>query len=280
MRYWVEPSTNGEVLTKSYYESVLSADRYTNYTINVKQTGEVDIFNIPLKVTTDASFKLTEDLGYFKQTIGTMGISGTTTAYFKNEKGGLLAYGKTSVNVVAKSINKLLNALHIDSSDDSEDVSYESEYQRCTLSTVLGECNSIADVARVGFPDGIDHTFFLKTSTGFAVNPEKRAEFSEIMVVATAQMLNYSSDSINEIIDFMDFEFDESITVYDGRISKVVMKKTGKVSEKGIESSSNEDAQVQKLLKNYKLNFTNEYLYTNFGKTTVTLPTELESYFI
>jgi hypothetical protein len=282
-RYWVLPSSNGEVITKSYFDSVLSSDNYTNYTIQEKQTGSVSIFGVPLKVSTNGTMRIAENNGYYNYSEGFLGSSYKLDVYMQDTANGLACYGKEEGSFSNKVINQILEAVGVDV--DLEDISedYQTEWGQYTMSNLWGSCQSIADIARVGFPDEIDHTFFVKTSTGFKVNPEKQQAFTEIMLKATTKMMGYTDENITKFFELANFSIDASFYVYEGKLSKVVVKKSASFKDVDWKSYFDIDEDLPETLMNFinsfKVTASSECLYTNYGSTQVQLTEDSERFF-
>jgi hypothetical protein len=280
LRYRVKPSSTGEVITKSYFDSLLSADKYSNYTVQQRQSGEINLYGVPFKISTNATLKVNEEYGYYRENRWAFSTDSDTQVYIKDGKNGLRCYGILNEQAILKTLVNMLRAFGLDIDDSDFDYSSDTGYQECTLTNIWGTCSSLADFSRVGFPNGIDHTFFVKTDKGFAVNPAKQQEFSKIMLTATGKMLNFSSERLQQMMEAVDFVFDMSYTVYDGRISKMVMTKTATFKDYIInEVDADTDSKLYDFLSNYKVAVSVEALYTDFGSTVIEIPDEVQEYY-
>ncbi len=165
-RYFSPRPQTGAVLTKSYYDSVFDPERYKNYTFEYSE----DIFHSTVvdgysMETASESLEGTEKYAYGKlynvqtaeqnttQNGSTTQAEETRYVYFEQTESGSDCYIKKG---------------------DSASFQKSSEYTN--LKDIHKEVISIVEAC--------DHTDFVKTDYGFALNKEKEREVGEIILCA------------------------------------------------------------------------------------------------
>ncbi len=171
-KYYTPALSSGENLTKSYLESVLDADNYRNYTLKNKIDYSLSYSgstNQNVKASGTMTLKITENgaIGSFpfKMTIEGMTVSATGNYYYVKVNGGYYIYATATFMGITET------ALDFFATDE------EYEYLTNIGANTSGYGVDMTDT---------DHTYFVKTDTGFSVREDKmtallNALFSDMM---------------------------------------------------------------------------------------------------
>lgn len=214
-RYFVPATSNGEMITKSYYDDVFDVSKYANCTMTYKMTEKITFsgsgteqlpFNnvdIDMKIT----MKLTESAVYFSFAMkGGEALSEDAEDNLNGEfycverDGKVVVYGKNDAG------------------------EWSSEY-----SHAFGSFSSLSELVTIQDTTGLDHTYFEKTNKGFKLTEEKYAELIK----------NVLGFSLGEKVSA-----EATYFVSEGRLSKMTMKMSFAVSESGISVSASASAEA------------------------------------
>jgi uncharacterized lipoprotein YehR (DUF1307 family) len=238
-RYFVPAPSNGDTLTKSYFDSVLDPENYLNVTFNFKSAYE-SVYTYSGESSTysydwDAIAKVAGNYLYEYDTMKTIS-SGTTSdstyyAYFLLKDG-------------------TMSEAYCDDGDwstystSSSDM-FGSDYADVTADELTYKM--VENVLKNWFGASIDYTYFEKTDTGFALRANKMKEY-----IASKGELSASE---LEILDNFNAEY--TVFVTDGRINQCTSK-ISYVTDTTTYSAS------------YTIS------PTDFGKTEITIPDEVQ----
>ena len=243
-RYYIPQPGVGEMISKSYLESVCDLSNYKNFTMTSKATTSVDMKasaygqsqKTSYSTTVTITIKITETAALIEMTTSFKGVipgEGSVNGpvnekiYIVQEEDGLVAYYLTEDGTYARN-------------------AYEFE-----------DMTSLSELFYYQQPD-FDHTLFEKTKTGFKLSPDK---FDEYMDEYYAEL----GDSFDDDMP-LNFSGEATYFVTDGRLSKG----TAKISAKGGASQDGVSVSVS-------VGASATVTYTDFGTTTVTLPTDLNA---
>lgn len=212
-RFFVPALDKGEGLTSSYYDSTFEADKYVNCTMDAVITTVEKYDGYTYTSTTKANAKATYNALYEYDTR----ISDYSTYY--------------SELYMVDTADGIYQASREIGEKFSEVYKVPSEYGNTINEYFMGWFD-----ARFG---QLDHTFFEKTETGYALRGDKYAEF----LIAQG----FDLDAENSRIEYI-------INIADGRMADVKM-----VVENGGNS--------------YKMTVK----FSNFGKTVINVPNEVKA---
>lgn len=187
--YFVPVAGTGEMISKSYYESVFDPSQYVNCTQTfkavVKTTASAQGYSTTVKVTTKYTIKVTEDAASIDVSVS--GVAGQPathiSAYIIETAGGITAY--TKVGGVWS-------------------VNYD----------IVAGFDRLEDLFKVNLTDFVDYSYFEKTDSGFKLAPLKYREFLD----QYAESLNYGGA--------LDFDGEATYFVSEGRLAKATTKLT------------------------------------------------------
>ncbi len=236
--YFVPEARNGEMISGSYYEDFWDLDHYRNCTMNSSMELKIDMEKDDLKV--NASVKIIIDLmvsetaAYMKTNV-TVEASGDNADELKGLLAGSLggsALQNMEIYLVEKD-GKLIGAMRegeswrtVTSMFDSMEDFYEEYNQQ---------------------PEFLDHTYFVKTDTGFKIDPSKIKLYVSNYNPMFAQMLGSC-------------ELKAEYTVEKERMTSCVSEISASMSQNGA---------IVRMGANSYCN------YKDYGATTVTIPEDL-----
>lgn len=230
-KYYTPAVANGETLTKSYFDSVFYADNYKNVTMTAKAVAQSKVSyggqSATMKSTVTYTYKITETAVYGDMTVA---VSGS---------------GMSQKQTISFYITEVGGQLKIAASEGSN-------WYAANASDLGLEINSIEEIYALS-NEGLDHTFFVKTSNGFKIDDEKVNAFLNQALEGT----EYES-----LFGSMKVSGDASYVVKDGKLASGSAAFTLNGNIQGI---------------NMKVSSSATYKYTAFGTTEVTIPNEVKT---
>lgn len=218
-RYFAPPVFTGERLTGSYYNSIIQSSDFKNCTLNLQSTAAIKIFGIPIKSTTDYKMKIADGIAYYHGETGVLGFGLTLDIYAFDTTEGLRCVCRTYGTSVGE-----------DGFEDYDSGWYSTDIGEVALPFSYSS-DSVSDFSLFGIFNGIDHTFYEKTRTGFAVAPAKKSAFTEIAVANSANRsleLHNFNDTEKEIFEMIlnqaNWLFDCNYVVDDGHLRQAYLK--------------------------------------------------------
>lgn len=208
-RYFVPVAGTGEMISKSYFESVFDSSKYANCTqtfeMVVKSSASAKGQKFSLAITTKCTVKIAEDAAEMKMTVsgaaGQNASDATVTVYLFKKGDGIAAYADVN--------------------------GYWQEYYELGIS-------SWDEVYEMNLDDFIDYSYFEKTATGFKLAPMKfelfMEQFMEENMGAAMEDLGLTAS--------MDLDGEATYFVTDGRLSKASVKVSVKMSQGGVSASA------------------------------------------
>lgn len=243
-KYYVPAVANGEVLSKSYFESVFNLDNYKNCTNTVNMVVAVTISQGMFRVTVDTTMsytvKITEDGVYMV----------ITTTEPVNSGSSITHVTSTRELYIMKTQTGYFGAERTDGGAwDTGSINLQSQFGVDELSELFG-----AQLA-----DFVDHTYFEKTNTGFKLKGDRAQLYFDQATAEVEQFQQY----INQY--GLTYGVEASYFVTEGMLSKATAEVTlsGSIIESGVSA-------------NLFISSSIENLYSDFGTTSFELPTELQ----
>lgn len=197
-RYYVEPSAVGEIISRTYYESVMDYRNYLNCTIKLKsdilvsdQSSAVSMYAL----SQDFTIKITETAIEFNCAIESDGEEQSVDLYYVFDEDGM-AYGYLKQDEKWRNIPGSFSA---------------------------------QEILQSGMEPLGDHTFFVKTGDGFAIAEDKLNYFIEAY-------LSDCLDSLGLNVNGVSFSFQKVVGSYfvkDGKLSKETSALEGKITAFG-----------------------------------------------
>ncbi|MDE6029512.1 MAG: hypothetical protein K2F90_04245 [Clostridiales bacterium] len=261
VKYYSPVLNAGDPLTKSYYDKIFSEENFKNVTLSYK-------LDIPIKCTVQsASFTMKTSIkiegkwdedsyGYFKS---------TSTIDF-GQLGEALGMGGKQTMVMEQ--------LHVNDKD--------SKFSGCIFArtTQNGETGEWIMEGSIGTPDydydfdeddeddmlskfmpAFDYSYFVKTKTGFKINSEKLTEYMDIALKdafdqSGAESMGITLGKTSASADYY---------VYDGKITESVVK-----------VNCNYTMDMNGMTYKYTMNEKITVKYSDYGNTTVVVPTDID----
>lgn len=228
-RYFVPATTTGEMITRSYFDDVLDSTKYANCTITYsmaeKVTAQMDGETQSMTVNMKLSMKLTESAVYYElSTSGLAQVGGEdmkVSCYVLDNGNGLYGYSQSNGS---------------------------------WTSARLSEYSSLSDLSSMQYEDWMDHTYFEKTNSGFALTQEKFESYMEHVVGLSG-------------LTGLNLKGEATYFVTEGHVSKATVK----LSMSGTMS-------VMGYTVSYKASASGQMKYAAFGTTTVEIPADLQAY--
>lgn len=251
-KYYVPAMVVGGEITKSYYDYVFDSSKYVNFTASGKQTVQIKTtvngYKINQTVDTSYTYKITEDAAYIVSSASGL----KAEVLIVNTQSGV----KKLANISGSSIYSYILT------DGWEPL--ENTY----LAFSYGYIDSIDEfVSQINY-DFFDQTYFVKTDSGFACREDR---FSEMCKIMFAQMFDESS--FEDISSDMSMIFDSiseaniNFFVRDGKIADC----SGKIVI-DLDYSYGGNSMTLYEASSFK------YSYSNFGTTTIDIPSEAQAY--
>lgn len=218
-RYFVPVAGTGEMISKSYFESVIDPANYTNctskYDMTIKMNTSYAGQSISIDLKTSYVLKVTEDAAMLDITVkgSVPGVSGGTAnthsvVYITETEYGLEAYQQTDGG------------------------SWNDAY------SVIAGYDSLDELFEITLSEPLDYSYFEKTSTGFKLAPLKFQQF-----LNEAMMEAFEEAGIGSIPAQYDGE--ATYFVSEGRIAKATIKASVKMSQSGASVSMSMSAANQ-----------------------------------
>lgn len=220
-RFFTPAIKDGESLSASYYDSTFEAEKYINCTMNATLTNSQIIRNKTVIRTQTALAKATKYTLYELDEIHYEGLPDEETAGNNN-----------SELYICETANGLYGVYV---ADDKVDGPIPHKYCKTVNEYFMQWFNN-----RFG---SLDHTFFKKTDTGYALREDKFAEFLKSQ---------YGSDFYLSDDNTSSFEY--VINIADGRMADVKMS---------VKYNGNEDSMTIK--------------FSDFGNTVITIPDKVKA---
>ena len=242
-RYYVSPSSNGEVLTNSYFNSVLNGAKYLNCT----STTAVNMRLVNPKATADATYRQTimfdNDIAYIDQELPGMDYE----MYFTEASNSINVY----LEHPQKDDDKFYSLSDINRDLRSQNMEYKVYLTKGGERVALESLSTLQDITNFMFMMKLDASYFIKTSSGFSMPDEKYKEVCRLMVGENAYA------EMKQAWDEYHIHFKSDYYVSDGRLS---------ASKTVLTMSNGDDVFALTIVVNY----------TDFGTTEVTLPNSTE----
>ena len=242
-RYYVSPSSNGEALTNSYFDTVLDGARYLNCT----SVTTVNMRLVNPQATTDATYRQTilfdDDKAFFDQELP--GFS--SDMYFVEKNEYLTAY----LEHPQKNDGKFYSLSEINSDLRSQNLIYEVFLVKGGERVSLKSLSTLQDITDFAFMMQVDASYFVKTPNGFSMPNEKFKEVCKLMLGDLAY------GEIEQAWDEYHIHFNSDYYVTNGRLS---------ASKTVLTMSNGEDVFALTISVNY----------TDFGATEIVLPCATE----
>lgn len=240
--YCVPEARNGEMISASYYKDFWDMNHFRNSTLRGEREIKMDIreneyqAKVSVKVVMDVKFS--ENAAYMKSDV-------------------IIDASGKDAEIMASTI-----AASLDSSNfKNKEIYIVEKDDELLYCTKVGETWTAVDSIYRSFDDffealnkqveNIDHTYFIKTDTGFKVDVGKTDVFVSDFNAAFGQLLG-------------SYNLKAEYTVEKERMKSFVFELSGGVSQDN--ASANISA-------------TTTETYTDYGTTTVTLPEGLSEYF-
>lgn len=234
-RYFVPVAGTGEMISKSYFESVFDAEKYKNCTADYEMTLEYEFSvggqSMDMEMDLDVTQKITETAAMIDMEIvvsmkGQGNAKTNYTFYLVNHENSVVAYMENGGVWQSASLPEL----------SSWDKLYEMELK-----------------------DFVDHSYFEKTSTGFKLAPIKFDKY----------IRNYFAAANDSTFDFdiaanAELSGEATYFVTEGRLSKATVKLSADFSEQ---------SGGYLLEANVSTSASNKFY--DFGSTKVELPSGL-----
>ncbi len=190
-RYFVPVAGTGEMISKSYYESVFDPAKYKNCTetfdMTVTSSASTQGQKVTLTLDTRCTMKLTEEAAELVMTTSGLASQGVpdvnVTVYVFKQGDGIAAYA--SINGVWQQ--------YLDLGVSSWDELFE-----------------------MNLDDFIDYSYFEKTKSGFKISPMKYEQYMQQYIDDLGLDYSFSSN--------MDYSGEATYFVTEGRLSKATTK--------------------------------------------------------
>ncbi len=236
-KYYAPVLNTGDPITKAYYDEVFANEKYENCTM--KGVVGADITAKQSGITMTANMKITTE-GKINDEY--MYVKVTTS---------LNMLGMSNKSVVENFVvwDENMNATKEFTRIDGGEWSSLGNYYDAARS-------SVADNKLSAMP-AFDYSYFQKTSTGFKLNSEKFAAFLQGVM---DEVMGDMSDMISSGVKINITKATYDCFVEDGKVSQTVMTVAGNYTVDGVNCTLNEKVTLK---------------YSDFGTTTVTIPSDL-----
>lgn len=218
-KYFSPPLYTGENLTKSYYDSIRSSTDFQNFSLNLQQISSVNLFGIPVKSEVNYTMQVADGLAYYKDEIRALGYSLCREIYCFDTPSG---------------INGVLKETQTGTDPTTGEDGSEQPWQPCEVMLPFGTAKSVSEFSLFGIYEGMDHSFFEKTKTGFAPKPSRREEFTAIVLenlinrsFTASDMFGDSSETkefVQKLYSDATFGYDCNYIVDDGHLKQTYIK--------------------------------------------------------
>lgn len=253
-RYYVPLPQVGEAISKSYYESVFDASKYTNCTATYSATVKTDVPSeygtMETSVVTSGKMEITATAAHVTMEVKTvMSIPDLPDSY------------KSIVESMPEAANITVTADYYISknADGGADVAYSTDggktYTKASLSVSFGidEYDELFSADLSGEVSEAVYSFFEKTDYGFTMSTDMLEEYLDSAIAAVKEELSTElnitiSDDNNAKYDFY---------VSDGRLNKIDYSLLFKITAGSATYGSDMSMTME---------------YSDFGKTSVTVP--------
>lgn len=189
-KYFSPPLYTGEDLTKSYYDSIRSSTDFQNFSLNLQQISSVNLFGIPVKSELNYTMQIADGLAYYKDEIHSLGFSLTREIYCFDTPSG---------------IKGVLKETQTGTNPTTGEVGGEQPWQLAEVILPFGTAKNISEFSLFGLYEGMDHSFFEKTKTGFAPKPSRREEFTAIVLENLIERSFTASDIFGDSSETKEF---------------------------------------------------------------------------
>ena len=239
-RYFVPLASTGEMISKSYYESVFDAAKYKNCTTSYTMTLSYDVTDgnqsMNMKLETETTMKITESVAMMELWMG----------------------GNINAPGASQKIEDVKITYYLVEDDDSITAYFEDEEDGSWHSIPFEGAASWDELYGVQLKNFLDYSYFEKTSTGFKLAPIKFNKYVK----------NYILSSENSSLS-LDFSFDAN-TSFDGEANYYVTE--GRLSEATVKIAASYSVQGGVGASDIKISVSGSNKFYDFGSTSVTLP--------
>lgn len=237
--YFVEPNSAGESITNSYFESCLDGSKYLNCTA----TTTLNFRIASDKISTDSIYRqviqFDDDIAYIDQELPGM----VYEMYFKENDSKIAVYLKHP----QKDDGLFYSLSEINSELRYQGLYYEVKLVKGGEQVNVSNLSSMQQITDFMFMMPVDASYFVKTNFGFSMPNEKYKEVCKMMAGEEAYLEIESAWKEYKI------HFNSDYYVTDGRLS---------ASKTILTMTDGEDVFALTITVNY----------TDFGKTSVTIP--------
>ena len=243
-KYYSPALSSGENLTKSYFNDVFNPERYANVTVTGKVTSvsgakasyQGETMDATATVDMDYTYQVTENAVYVK-------LAQTTKTH--DQAGKLVTQSTTQEGYLVETLTGYVMC-----------VNTSGIYQVVPMPNIENGSNIIFGEML----DGMDHTYFTKTGSGFEMN--KDACIAMMKNMFGKELEGYEFGSFEDLIDEMQFNFYVSNGSISGLKEKLSLGLN--INEQGMSMTITAAASA-------------DYSFKNFGTTTVTVPDAIKS---
>lgn len=184
-KYFSPPAYVGEDITSSYYQSVISKSKFENFTLKLRSVSAISLYGVPIRSTTEYTMQVANGVAYYKEESGFLWFKSTREIYAYDGIDGIYGVAKESLSGF--------------DADTGEHVSESHDWEYCEVMLPFGTVKRISDFSMFGLYDGMDHSFFEKTKTGFASKRSLREEFSRIVLQNLTERVKFESGYDSEV---------------------------------------------------------------------------------
>jgi len=245
-KYYSPALASGESLTKSYFNDVMNPDRYENVTVTgsvstvsgakVSYQGQSE--DATATVEMDYTYQVTKNAVYLKVVAHKEAPdprTGKLVTEDKTQDGYLVATNKGYVLCAGTDGAYQVSGMEVENGSDM------------IFGNVL---------------NGMDHSYFMKTNSGFQMDKDACIEMMKKMYGDMFEQYKEEFGAFEDLIDDMQFDF----YVTEGNVSGVKEKLSLglSVSEQGMSITVTAAASA-------------DYSFKNFGTTTVTVPDDVKA---
>lgn len=237
-RYFVPVAGTGEMISKSYYESVLDPAKYVNCTQQFKMTVKVTVsaqgHKATITVNTTYTVKITDTAAEMKMT-----MSGSAA--------GQTMPGETATLFLLKKGDGFAAYINADG--------YWQQYYNFEGETGISSWDELYEM---NLDEFMDYSYFEKTASGFKLAPIKFDQYLENYMEANEEL----NDTLTKLGFTLSDNFSGEATYFvtEGRLSKASVKLTMKMSQDGATVSASASG---------------VNTFSDFGTTTVQTPAGL-----
>lgn len=209
-RFFTPAMKEGESLSASYYDSTFEAEKYINCTMNAEITASVNYDGLEMSLTNTALAKVTETSLYELDKVVASGMPDTFPEYLTNGEYTLECYAADTSQGIYATVK------------ESGDTTFCQPVRYPTYETITSYFMKWFD-DRFG---QLDHTFFEKTKTGYALRKDKFEEFASNQTIFSNGLPTDGASEFEYLINIKDGRMaDISISVsYMGTINTMTVK--------------------------------------------------------